>query len=81
MTGFLEREGLLVREGDNDYLTLGGPEDDPILQIHGYSITASLQANSKEERSLPCKTLHLLQSKGLRQAVPLYYPLWGIKER
>jgi hypothetical protein len=41
-------------------------------------LDASLQANSKEERSLPCKTLYLLQSKGLRQAVPLYYPLWDI---
>jgi len=39
VAGFLEREGLLVTDGDNDYLTLDWPEDDPMLQIHGYSIT------------------------------------------
>ena len=62
-----------MRDDDNDYLALDGLEDDPMLQIHGYSITyriASLQANSKDERSLPCKPLHLWQSRGLRQAVP-----------
>jgi hypothetical protein len=71
VAGFLEREGLLVRDDDNDYLALDGLEDDPMLQIQGYSLLiASLQANSKEERSLPCKLLHLWQSKSLRQAVP-----------
>jgi hypothetical protein len=39
VAGFVEREGLLVRDDDNDYLTLDGLEDDPMLQIHGYSIT------------------------------------------
>jgi hypothetical protein len=39
VAGFLEREGLLVRDDDNDYLALDGLEDDPMLQIHGYSIT------------------------------------------
>ena len=38
VAGFLEREGLLVRDDDNDYLALDGLEDDPMLQIHGYSI-------------------------------------------
>ena len=44
-------------------------------------LIASLQANSKDESSLPCKALHLWQSKGLGQAVPLYYPLRGIRKR
>lgn len=39
VAGFLEREGLLVRDVDNDYLALDGLEEDPMLQIHGYSIT------------------------------------------
>jgi hypothetical protein len=34
VTGFLEREGLVVRDYDNDYLVLDGLEDDPMLQIH-----------------------------------------------
>jgi hypothetical protein len=73
VAGFLVREGFLVRDDVNDYLALEGLEDDPMLQIHGYSITyriASLQANSKDERSLPCKPLHLWQSRGVGQAVP-----------
>ena len=39
VAGFLEREGLLVRDIENDYLSLDGLEEDPMLQIHGYSIT------------------------------------------
>jgi len=39
VASFLEREGLLVRDEDNDYLALDGLEDDRMLQIHGYSIT------------------------------------------
>jgi hypothetical protein len=31
VAGFLEREGLLVRDIDNDYLALDGLEDDPML--------------------------------------------------
>jgi hypothetical protein len=71
VAGFLEREGLLVREGDNDYLTLDGPEDDPMLQIHGYSITYRIATGKQQGRKVfPCKPLHLWQSRGLRQAVP-----------
>ncbi|MFT4938462.1 MAG: hypothetical protein ACI88A_001489 [Paraglaciecola sp.] len=55
VAGFLEREGLLVRDDDNDYLALDGLEDDPMLQIHGYSITYRI-ATGKQQ--------------GLRQAVP-----------
>tara|TARA_R110002033_G_scaffold13714_7_gene40734 strand:- start:1193 stop:1489 length:297 start_codon:yes stop_codon:yes gene_type:complete len=63
--GRLEYGVLRVRCEDfhHEYLALDGLEDDPILLI------ASLQANSKDERSLPCKPLHLWQSRGLRQVV------------
>lgn len=36
VAAFLDREGLLVRNVDNDYLALDGLEEDPMLQIHGY---------------------------------------------
>jgi hypothetical protein len=39
VAGFLEREGLLVTDDDNDDLALDGLEDEPMLQIHGYCIT------------------------------------------
>ena len=36
VANFLEREGLLVSDADNDYLTLDGLEEDPMLQINGF---------------------------------------------
>jgi hypothetical protein len=42
--------------------------------------TASLQANSKDERFLPCKPLHLWQSKGLRQVVHQMWQASGIMQ-
>jgi hypothetical protein len=69
--GFLERESLLVTDDDNDYLALDGLEDVRCYKFTGIPVLiASLLANSKDERSLPCKPLHLWQSRGLRQAVP-----------
>jgi hypothetical protein len=63
VAGFLEREGLLVTDDDNDYLALDGLEDDPMLQIQGYSITYRIATGKQQgERSLPCTSLHLLQS-------------------
>ena len=71
MVGFLEREGLLVRDDDNDYLALDGLEDDPMLQIQGYSITYRIATGKQQGRKVfTFKLLHLWQSKGLRQAVP-----------
>jgi hypothetical protein len=72
VAGFLECEGLLVRDDDNDYLALDGLEDDPMLQIQGYSITYRIATGKQQwfERSLPCKPLHLWQRRSLRQAVP-----------
>jgi hypothetical protein len=36
---FLERRGILERDEDNSYLTLDGLEEDPLKDIHGYSVT------------------------------------------
>ena len=38
VAGFLEREGLLVRDIENDYLFLDGLEGNPMLNIYGCSI-------------------------------------------
>jgi hypothetical protein len=50
VAGFLEREGLLVR--DNGYLALDGLEDDPMLQIHGYSITYRIATGKQQGRKV-----------------------------
>ena len=56
---------------DNDYLALDGLEDDPILQIHEYSITYRIATGKQQGRkAFTLQTLHLCQSKGLGQAVP-----------
>ncbi|MCP3702103.1 MAG: hypothetical protein GY954_04125 [Alteromonas sp.] len=52
VAGFLEREGLLVRDVDNDYLALDGLEEDPMLQIHGYSITYLIATGSQQGRKV-----------------------------
>jgi hypothetical protein len=52
VAGFLEREGLLVRGDDNDYLALDGPEDDLMLQIHGYSITYRIATGKQQGRKV-----------------------------
>jgi hypothetical protein len=52
VAGFLEREGLLVRDDDNDYLALDGLEDDPMLQIHGYSITYRIATGKQQGRKV-----------------------------
>jgi hypothetical protein len=49
---FLEREGLLVRDVDNDYLALDGLEEDSMLQIHGYSITYRIATGSQQGRKV-----------------------------
>jgi hypothetical protein len=52
VAGFLEREGLLVKDVDNDYLDLDGLEEDPMLQIHGYSITYRIATGSQQGRKV-----------------------------
>ena len=88
VAGFLEREGLLVRDMDNGYLALDGLEDDPMLQIRWYSIIYRIATGKQQEQKVftlqtiakDCKGLHLWQSKRLCQAVPLYYPPQGIRK-
>lgn len=70
VAGFLEREGLLVRDDDNGYLALDGLKTIRCCKFTRIPLLiASLQANSKDESSVPCKSLHLWQSKDLRQVV------------
>jgi hypothetical protein len=52
VAGFLECEGLLVRDDDNDYLALDGLEDDTMLQIHGYSTTYGIATGKQQGRKV-----------------------------
>ena len=52
VAGFLEREGLLVRDNNNDYLALDELEDDQMLQIHGYSITYGIATGKQQGRKV-----------------------------
>jgi hypothetical protein len=52
VAGFLEREDLLVRDDDNDYLALDGLEDEPMLQIHGYSIIYRIATGKQQGRKV-----------------------------
>ena len=66
MAGFLEREGLLVRDDDNDYLALDGLEDDPMLQIHGYSITYRIATGKQQGRKVfTLQTIAPMAEQGL----------------
>ena len=71
MASFLEREGLLVREGDNDYLALDGPEDDLMLKIQGYSITYRIATGKQKGRKVfTLQIITPMAEQGLCQAVP-----------
>jgi hypothetical protein len=52
VAGFLGREGLLVRDNDNDYLALDGLKDEPMLQIQGYSITYRIAKGKQQGRKI-----------------------------
>jgi hypothetical protein len=52
VAGFLEREGLLVTDNDNDYLALDGLEDNQILQIYGYSIAYRIATSKQQGRKV-----------------------------
>jgi hypothetical protein len=86
VAGFLERDGLLVTDDDNDYLALDGLEDDPMLQIHGYSITYRIATGKQQGRKVFTlqKALHLWHSSGLRKAASLFIvkkvSLWSIRK-
>jgi len=49
---------------------LDGLEDDPMLQIQGYSISYRIATGKQQGRKVFTLQINLWQSKGLRQAVP-----------
>ena len=66
VAGFLECEGLLVRDDDNDYLALDGLEDDPMLQIHGYSFTYRIATGKQQGRKVfTLQTIAPMAEQGL----------------
>jgi hypothetical protein len=66
VAGFLEREGLLVKDDDNDYLALDGLEDDPMLQIHEYSITYCIATGKQQGRKVfTLQTIAPMAEQGL----------------
>jgi hypothetical protein len=52
VAGFLEREGLLVSDDDNDHLALYGLEDEPMLQIYGCSIAHRITTGKQQGRKV-----------------------------
>ncbi len=60
---FLQRKGLLISDGENDHLSLEGIDDDPMLQIHGHSITYRIAVGPYQGRKV-----FTLQTLAARQA-------------
>jgi hypothetical protein len=73
VAGFLEREGLLMRDDDNDSLALNGLEDDPLLQIQGYSITYRIATCKQQGRKVfTLQTLAPMAEQGLAAGFSLH---------
>ncbi|MDA1371753.1 MAG: transposase [Proteobacteria bacterium] len=51
---FLERRGILERDEDNSYLTLDGLEEDPLRDIHSYSVTYRVAIGPQKGRKVFC---------------------------
>jgi len=49
---FLERRGLLVRDGENSYLTLDCLDDEPMHQLHGHAITYRIALGPQQGRKV-----------------------------
>ena len=82
MAGFLEREGLLVRDDDNDYLALDGLEDDPMLQIHGYSITYRIATGKQQGRKVfTLQTIAPMAEQGLASGCAVILPAQGDQKK
>ena len=62
VASFLERQGLLISDTENDDLTRDGLEDDEMLQIHGYSITYRIATGAQQGRKV--FTLQNIAAKG-----------------
>ena len=52
VASFLEREGLLVRDIESTYLSLDGLDEDPMLQIHGFSTTYRIAIGDNQGRKV-----------------------------
>jgi hypothetical protein len=66
VAGILLREGLLVRDDDNDYLALDGLEDAPMLQIPGYCITYRIATGKQQGRKVfTLQTIAPIAEQGL----------------
>ena len=54
---------------DNDYLSLDGLEEDPMLQIHGYSITYRIATGSQKGRKVfTLQTIAPMAEQGIETA-------------
>lgn len=51
---FLERRGILERDEDNSYLTLDGLEEDPLKDIHGYSVIYRIAIGPQKGHKVFC---------------------------
>lgn len=49
---YLERQGLLVRDAEQSYLTLDEPEEDPMNQLQGHSITYRIAVGPHQGRKV-----------------------------
>jgi hypothetical protein len=49
---YLERQGLLVRDRENTYLQLDSLDDDPLMDLHGDSITYRIAIGPQQGRKV-----------------------------
>ena len=60
-----------MRDDDNDYLALDGLEDDPMLQIQGYSITYRIATEKQQgQKVFTLQTFAPMTEQGLAWVVP-----------
>jgi len=59
---------------NNDYLDFDGQEDDPMLKIHGYSITYLIARGKQQGRKVfTLKTIAPLAEQGLASGCAVIY--------
>jgi hypothetical protein len=67
-------EGLLARDDDNEYLALDGLEDEPVLQIQGYSMTYPIATGKQQGRKVfTLQTLAPIAEQGLATGCAVTY--------
>ena len=66
---------------DNDYLALDGLEDDPMLQIHGYSITYRIATGKQQGRkAFTLQTVAPMAEQGLGSGCAVILPALGYQK-